>query len=193
MRFKKRRTRKDESCYSFLYWDPKTKKRIRLLKSEVPADIDSDKKAEEFCKTKEAELQAFSLKSKRELDWKSKFYDFEQLLELYAKRQKTEAPNSWETDVYYLEQYVCMFFLTIKKTNNLNSWDLHFEDLRDWLEKDAELVKQKGKNTKLAYATKNACIKSLNRFLSTMVRQQKLLQTKQIENEIDLDEFTEDL
>jgi hypothetical protein len=77
-----------------------------LRKSEIPADIDSDVKAEEFCKTKEAELQAFSLKAKRELEWKRKFYDFEQWLELYAKRRKTEAPNYWETDVYYLEQYV---------------------------------------------------------------------------------------
>lgn len=174
MRFEKRKTRSNETYYSFLYWDPKTKKRVRLRKTEVPADIDTDAKAAEFCKTKEAELQAFSLKAKRELEWKKKYYDFEQLLELYAKRRKSEAPNSWETDVYYLEQYVFMFFLTIKKTNNLNSWDLHFEDLRDWLEKDAELVKQKGKNTKLAYATKNACIKALNRFLATMVRQQKM-------------------
>lgn len=174
MRFEKRKTKNKEEYYSFLYWDPKTKKRTRLRRSEVPADINNDEKAEAFCKVKEAELQTFSLKFKRDLEWKRKFYDFEQLLELYAKRRKAEAPNSWETDVYYLEQYVFMFFLTIKKTNNLNSWDLHFEDLRDWLEKDAELVKQKGKNTKLAYATKNACIKSLNRFLATMVRQQKM-------------------
>lgn len=174
MRFEKRKTRKNEVYYSFLYWDPKSKKRIRLRRSEVPADIDCDSKAEEFCRTKEAELQSISLKVKRELEWKRKYYDFEQLLELYAKRRKTEAPNSWETDVYYLEQYVFTFFLTIKKTNNLNVWELHFEDLRDWLEKEAELVKQKGKNTKLAYATKNACIKALNRFLATMVRQQKM-------------------
>lgn len=174
MRFEKRKTRKNEVYYSFLYWDPKTKKRIRLRRSEVPADIDSDSKAEEFCRTKEAELHSISLKVKRELEWKRKYYDFEQLLGIYAKRRKAEAPNSWETDVYYLEQYVFTFFLTIKKTNNLNVWELHFEDLRDWLEKEAELVKQKGKNTKLAYATKNACIKALNRFLATMVRQQKM-------------------
>ncbi len=174
MRYEKRKSKNKEEYYSFLYWDPKTKKRMRLRKSEVPADIDTDEKAESFCKLKEAELQNFSLKVKRDLEWKRKFYDFEQLLELYAKRRKTEAPNSWKTDVYYLEQYVFTFFLSIKKSNNLHSWENYFEDLRDWLEKDAELVKQKGKNLRLAYATKNACIKALNRFLSTMVRQQKM-------------------
>lgn len=174
MRYEKRKSKNKETYYSFLYWDPKTKKRLRLRKSEVPADINTDEKAKEFCKLKEAELQNFSLKVKRDLEWKRKFYDFEQLLELYAKRRKSEAPNSWQTDVYYLEQYVFTFFLSIKKSNNLHSWENYFEDLRDWLEKDAELVKQKGKNLRLAYATKNACIKALNRFLSTMVRQQKM-------------------
>lgn len=173
MRYEKRNL-KNSVYYSFLYWDPKTKKRIRLKKSEVPSDINSDAKAAEFCKVKEAELQAFSIKVKRELEWKKKYYDFEQLLEIYSKQRKKDAPNSWETDVYYLEQYVFMFFLTIKNSNNLNNWDLHFEDLRNWLEHDAELLKQKRANKTLAYATKNACIKSLNRFLSTMVRNNKM-------------------
>lgn len=173
MRFEKRNLKKS-AYYSFLYWDPKTKKRIRLKKSEVPSDIDSDFKAEAFCKVKEAELQAYSLKAKRDLEWKKKFYDFESLLEIYCKQRKKDAPNSWETDVYYLEQYVFNFFLTKKSSNNLNSWELHFEDLREWLEHEAELVKQKRANSTLAYATKNACIKSLNRFLSTMVRQNKM-------------------
>lgn len=202
MRFEKRKTKDNQEYYSFLYWDPKTKKRMRLRKSEVPADIKTDLEAEEFCRLKEAELQNFSLKVKRDLEWKKKFYDFEQLLELYSRRRKSEAPNSWQTDTYYLEQYVFTFFLSIKKTNNLHSWEGYFEDLRDWLEKDAELIKQKGKNVRLAYATKNACIKALNRFLVTMVRQQKMkgpaprcsmfpkhqLNRKGIESYIDADE-----
>lgn len=173
MRFEKRKN-KNSIYYSFIYWCPKTGKRIRLRKSEVPQTINSDQDAEAFCKLKEAELAVFSLKVKRDLDWKHKYYDFAQLLELYTNKRKVEAPNSWQTDIYYLEQYVFTFFLTIKSSNNLNDWELHLEELRDWLEKDAELVKQKGKNTRLAYATKNACIKSLNRFLITMVRLQKM-------------------
>lgn len=173
MRYEKRKL-KNGVYYSFLYWCPKTKKRVRLRKSEVPKNITTDQQADDFCKIKEAELAVVSLKVKRDLAWKHKYYDFTQLLDLYTNKRKVEAPNSWQTDIYYLEQYVFNFFLTIKSSNNLNDWELHFEDLRDWLEKDAELVKQKGKNTRLAYATKNACIKSLNRFLTTMVRLQKM-------------------
>lgn len=173
MRYEKR-IHKGSPYYSFLYWCPKTKKRIRLRKSEVPGDIDTDKKAEEFCRIKEAELQAFSLKVKREIQWKNQYYDFDRLLDLFTKKRKVEAPNSWETDVYYLEQYVFTYFLTIKRCNNLNNWDLHFEGLRDWLENEAELIKEKAGQPRLAYATKNACIKSLNRFLDTMARLQKM-------------------
>lgn len=173
MRYEKRNL-KNGVYYSFLYWCPKTKKRVRLRKSEVPNNLTTDQQADDFCKIKEAELAVVSLKVKRDLAWKHKYYDFTQLLDLYTNKRKVEAPNSWQTDIYYLEQYVFNFFLTNKSSNNLNDWELHFEDLRDWLEKDAELVKQKGKNTRLAYATKNACIKSLNRFLTTMVRLQKM-------------------
>lgn len=175
MRYEKKIYKKTGAVvYSFLYWCPKTKKRIRLRRSEIPADITTDDQAREFVKIKEAELKAFSLKVKREILWKSQFYDFDNLLELYAKKRKTEAPNSWKTDVYYLEQYVFTFFLTIKRSNNLNNWDLHFEELRDWLENDAELLKTKSDRNRLAYATKNACIKSLNRFLDTMARSQRM-------------------
>ena len=173
MRYEIRKT-KTKTYYSFLYWCPRTKERVRLRNSEIPPGIITDQQAEQFCRIKEAELSVISLKVKRDLAWKQKYYDFANLLELYTKRRKDEAPNSWETDIYYLEQYVFSYFLTIKSSNNLNDWNLHFEEFREWLERDAELVKQKGKNTRLAYATKNACIKTLNRFLYTMVRLQKM-------------------
>lgn len=175
MRFEKKISKKSGlPVYSFLYWCPKTKKRIRLRRSEIPNSIQTDDQAREFARIKEAELKAFSLKVKRELEWKNHFFDFDQLLELYAKKRKSEAPNSWKTDVYYLEQYVFNFFLSIKRSNNLNNWELHFEELREWLENDAELLKTKVDRVKLAYATKNACIKALNRFLDTMARNQKM-------------------
>ena len=81
-------------------------------------------RSREFVRIKEAELKAFSIKVKHELQWKNHFVDFDRLLELYAKKRKSEAPNSWQTDVYYLEQYVFNFFLSIKRSNNLNNWEL---------------------------------------------------------------------
>ena len=174
MRWEKRTINGGAVYYSFIYWDNRSKKRIRLKKSEVPAGIDTDQKAEDFCRRKEAELTVLSMKAKRQLEWKQRYYDFAELLEIYQIKRKSEAPNSWQTDIYYLEQYVFRYLLEIAKSNNLNDWENHLENLRDWLERDANLIKQKRQTLKLSYSTKNACIKSLNRFFQTMVRLQKM-------------------
>ncbi|MBK7962488.1 MAG: hypothetical protein IPK04_15645 [Bdellovibrionales bacterium] len=108
MRFEKRSKKNGDSYYSFLYWDPKTKRRVRLRKSEVPGNIFTDKQAEEFARIREAELKAFSLKVKRELQWKSQFYDFDRLLEIYAKR-KVKRPTLGGPMSTISEQYIFVF------------------------------------------------------------------------------------
>jgi integrase len=154
--------------YSFVYFDEKLRKNVRLRVSEVPADIDSDEKAEAFCRKKEGELEAAKIRAERRLAWKSKFYDFEKLLELYEKDRKEQSPNNFANDLYYMRSYVLRFFLDIKECSNINNWSLHFRDFQDWIANVEPLKSCGGKKRNLSVSTQNHCIKALNTFLTSM-------------------------
>jgi integrase len=154
--------------YSFIYFDEKLRKNIRLRQSEVPADIDSDEKAEAFCRKMEAELEAARIRAERRLAWRSKFYDFEKLLGLYEKDRKKNSPNNYANDLYYMRNYVLRFFLDIKSCSNLNNWSLHFKEFQEWIAKVEPLKNSGGQKRTLAVATQNHCIKALNTFMRSM-------------------------
>ncbi len=167
-----KRLKKDGTYYySFIQWDSENGRNIRLKKSEIPLDIKSDAQANDFCKLRESEHEACRIRIQRKLSWQKKYYDFEDLLTIFETEMKTQAPNSWETSLYYLRQYVFDFFLTQKQSNNLNNWPLHFENFRDWL-----LIAKPSKktiSTGLSYNTRNNIITALNTFLCIMNRKGK--------------------
>ena len=161
----------EEMQYCFIYWDPIAKTNIRIKQSDVPQDIETDAQADAFCRLKEAETEASKLRIARKLAWQKKFYDFEELLEIFEKEVQKRAPNSWQGQLYYLKQYGLDFFLNKKQSNNLNNWSLYFEEFRDWL-----LTVKTGKTTqsqRLAYSSRNNVIGSVNIFLDIMFRKGK--------------------
>lgn len=174
MHWQKRKDKHGKQYYSFLYWDPATRKNVRLKRSEAPAHITNDSQADEFCRLRQAENEASKFRIERKLAWQKKFYDFEELISIYEVEVKKRAPNSWEGPLYYLKQYGLDFFLNFKQCNNLNNWPLYFEEFRDWLTS----VKT-GKKTQLgqlAFSSRNNVIGAVNLFLDIMFKKGKCSQ-----------------
>lgn len=171
MYWEKRKNSKGEIYYSFAYYDKRIGKTIRLKKSQIPSDIINDHRAEEFCRIKEAEHESAKIRIQRKLEWKKKFYNFNELFELYQKEMKKKAPNTWENSCYFLEQYVLPYFLTEKQCNNINNWSLFYQDFIDWL----LIVKPiKGSKNNISYSTKNHIITALNNFMVVLKMRNKI-------------------
>ncbi|MBK7845116.1 MAG: site-specific integrase [Bdellovibrionales bacterium] len=154
----------------FMYYDSTLKKNVRLRVGEIPSGINSDDDADAFCRQKESEIEAAKIRIVRRLKWKSRYHNFETLMEVFKNERLKESPNNWKNDIYYMEHYVLNFFINQNTYSNMNDWYIHFEDFKDWLDRVKTI---KGNNT-LAYSTKNQCIKALNAFLKVMHRKNKV-------------------
>jgi len=159
--------------YSLIYYDTTLGKNVRLKSAEVPSGIRSDLDAEEFCKSFDRKYDSLQRRLSEKMKWKTQFFNFEKTLERFQTSRKEEAPNSWQADEYYFNYYILDFFLNQKSENNLNNWNYHFEDFRDYLSTVRPLKQKVGKNC-LAYATRNSIIKSLNAFLRFMWRRREV-------------------
>jgi integrase len=156
--------------YAFSYYDPVLKRNIRLRKYQHPT-FQTDQEAELFCKTWDAKNDALKTRIERRMEWSKKYFDFNNLVEIYENAKKEEAPNSWKEHSDFLRYYVFPFFLTKKGENNLNNWEYHFEEFRNSLQMGEILRKGKGgERKKLAYSTMNNIINSLNGFMRVMRR-----------------------
>lgn len=164
MYWTKRKERSGKAYYSFVQWDPVNQRNLRLRRKEVPYGIETDEQADQFCRLKEAEHEAACLRIRRKLEWKNKFYNFSELLEIFKKEAQSMAPNSWENMLYYLEHYAFPFFLTEKQCNNLNNWCVFYDDFREWL----QVCKTSKGDRPIAYSTKNHVVSALNSFMVAM-------------------------
>lgn len=154
----------------FMYYDSTLKKNVRLRVGEIPPNIGSDDEADAFCRQKESEIEATKIRIIRRLKWKSRYHNFENLMEVFKNERLKESPNNWKNDIYYMEHYVLNFFINQSTFSNMNDWYIHFEDFKSWLDK----VRTAKGNSELAYSTKNQCIKALNAFLKIMHRKNKI-------------------
>lgn len=154
----------------FMYYDSTLKKNVRLRVSEIPPGIITDDDADAFCRQKESEIEASKIRILRRLKWKSRYHNFENLMDVFKNERVKESPNNWKNDIYYMEHYVLNFFINQHTYSNMNDWYIHFEDFKSWLDK----VKTIKGNGHLAYSTKNQCIKALNAFLKIMQRKNKI-------------------
>jgi len=154
--------------YSFIYYDPESKKNVRLSKTEHPV-IRTDAEAEAFCRRWDAKFDALKSRLHKKLAWQGRFHNFVELVTLYEKARQEEAPNSWEDCVSFLKYYILPFFLEVKEEHNINNWHYHFEAFRDYLE-TTPLLKRKRLKKTLAYSTMNNIIHALNAFIRTMYR-----------------------
>ena len=176
MKFEKRTNKDGSSYYSFVWYDSKNDKRLRLTRTEIKKrfgkDILTEAEARECLKLLSAQYESEKVRIERRLSWQQEFYNFTSLLEQYEKSQRKRAPNSFQNNVFYMKHYVLPFFLTQKKLNNIELWPDYFEDFRDWLEKSAKLMRGKGL---ISFSSKNHAIKALNTFLSHLY-DKKLIQ-----------------
>lgn len=170
MGWTKRKDRTGKEYYSFLIYDSKTKKQIRLSKEDT-LHIKSDEEADLFMRNKMAETEAASIRIKRKLEWQQKYFNYEEeLLPLYEKNRRAEAPNSYKNQLYYMRQYVLPFFLGQKDCNNPLNWYLHFESFKEYL-----LTTKAAKGGKeLAYNTRNHCVIAMNTFLDCIAKKNNL-------------------
>lgn len=139
-----------------------------LDKSKYP-DFYSEKAAKEWIKQNREKLLVNKKQADivRDIKLRKKFPDMQILAEKFLKAQKEDAPNSYESSVLYLERFVFAFYLDRLGLNDINQWHKYFEDFRNYLADEATV---KGRSEKIAYATKNHCIRTLNKFLSVMQR-----------------------
>lgn len=158
--------------YSFVYYDRTLKKNIRLSSSET-SSIASPDAAQKFCDAWNSEHRTSDIIIEEKLQWIETHPQFVDLVRIYELSRKEDAKYSWQTALYYLRYYVFPFFLTDKKEADINQWRLYFEDFRDYL-KSAPSIKKMNAQEILSLSTANGVIKSLNAFLMTMFRRNKL-------------------
>lgn len=157
------RTLKDGSIqYRFTYLDAHGKRR-RYPQAEVP-NFSSRAEAEAWAKSKAAEMSAKKRESRRRVEWRKKYHDFEALLEQYARWQKDRAPNSWTSSVSYLSDWVFPYFLQKLDQPNVHEWRRNYQTFLDWLRGPHE-----GRAKPLAASTVNNITKALNTFLTSLV------------------------
>lgn len=177
MKYERRENKNGSAYYSFVWYDNKTKRPVRLTREEIKKrfgkDILTEAEAKECLQLLAGQFESEKVRIERRLQWQEKFYSFKTLVDQYEIKQKKTAPNSWENSVFYLKHYVLPFFLTEKRLNGVELWSDYFEDFKEWLEKDARLIRNPKKP--ISYASKNHAIKSLNTFLSQLYKS-KLLQ-----------------
>jgi integrase len=171
MYWEKRQNIRGENYYTFAYFDKNFRKNVRLKKSEIPSNILSDEAADKFCHLKDAELESAKMRVLKKLEWKKKFYDFDELLEIYKIEMQKRSPNNWQNSCYYLEQYAFPFFLSEKQSNNINNWSLFYQEFIDWL---LVVKPSKGTNSSISYSTKNHVISALNNFIVIMKQKNKI-------------------
>lgn len=159
-----KRVRKDGSVFfSFTFFNQEGK-RVRLKKSEHP-HFNTYEEAEVWANSQLAFRSAQKAALEQKLAWKTKYYDFAELLKRYEEWQKEKAPNSWRMNVQYIEAYVFDFYLNQKHASNVNHWHQLHQEFLDWIKNKA--VAAKG-GKQLAKNTAKNIIQSLNTFLECL-------------------------
>lgn len=167
MHIERRKSAGGKIRYSFRYRDSKTGRLMRLPQNQTPV-INDDNEAEQFCRKWEAESDCARVRARRRIEWRSRYYNFDSLLEIYTEHMKKEAPNSWNNNVFYMRNYVLAYFLVERACPNLEMWGTMYQDFREWLENEAELIYKKRDQKLISYSSKNHAIKALNTFLRYM-------------------------
>ncbi|MCB9060506.1 MAG: hypothetical protein H6622_03170 [Halobacteriovoraceae bacterium] len=167
MAYTLKRDKKGNSYYSFMVYDSKQGKNIRLKKSEIQnrfgRDIATKEEAIQVDKSLKAEFDSARMRFKRQLEWQDKYYNFKSLLDKYTQMQKRKSPYGYKNSVHYLKYYVLPYFLNVAKSNNINNWHLNYRKFKVWLEDDARLIRNP--NKKISYSSMNHAVKSLNTFM----------------------------
>jgi len=122
VRIEKRTNKNGHSYYSFVYYDSRTKKRVRYSKKEIQLrfgkDITTKAEAEKCLKLLEAEVDSEKERKRNALKWQKEYYSFNALLNDFINLQKKDAPRSWKNSRHYMQYYVLVYFLEVAQCNN---------------------------------------------------------------------------
>ena len=165
MYYQKRELKNGDTYYSFIYFNARTQKNVRLTKDEIikrfgklPA---SEKEAKKCVKLLVMLDEVRRIELKRLQAWKSEYLDFEKLFDEFVGYIKRRCPNSFYNPIFYLENYAFNYFLQIRKLGNVLMWaDQHYE-FKKWLTTKAITIKHE---RKLSKSSQNHCVKALNNF-----------------------------
>lgn len=166
MRYEKRTNKKGTDIYySFIRYDKGKQRRMtrQQIRDRFGKNVTTEDEAKKCLGLLEAEQESEKVRVKKRLQWKERYFRFGELLDMYVRKQKKKAPNSWKNGYHYLSHYTLPYFLhEDRKLNNVATWHNYFDDFREYLEKEAKLVRT---GELLSYGSKNHAIKSLNTFL----------------------------
>lgn len=154
------RKRKTGTVYSIIT-RTKDGKRLRLKQSQHPL-FKSYAEAEKWVNSHEGTLEARKAEALRKQQWKSAYYQYNDLLEQYRGWQKERASNSWDSNSHNLENWVFTFFLQEKNLNNANDWHLYYQEFKDWL----AITPKLNRDEPLSMNTQNNVVTSLNTFMT---------------------------
>ena len=152
--------------WKFWRYDPKRQCSVVIPHDQIPEHIRNSQKESEvlaYCKSQDAVQDAVKFRAMQLREWKERYHDFKEYLDKFGQFQKERAPNSWQNDVFYLENYAFGFFLSRSSLNNINQWHLMFDEFKRWLRETKPL---KYSIDHLALNTQIKVIKALNRFLA---------------------------
>lgn len=158
--------------FYFIYYDVSLRKNVRLKTKDTP-NFKTEEEALAFCRSWDSKLDAMRSRIAKKTEWHSKYHAFHDLMKLYEKVRREDAPNSYDADIYYLDYYILPFFLEKKGLPNANLWVNAYEEFKDELLVVKPLKLKKTQNS-LSYATKNNIIKTLNTFMAFMHRRRQI-------------------
>lgn len=158
-----RKMKNGETKFYLRYYEGKTHKNIpKHLYPKFKTHAEALKYADSENAKKHLEKHSKGLKR---IEWKNKFFNFNELLNDYLVWQTKQAPNSYMSNVTYLSNYVYPYFLGELELSDVNVWHKSFQSYTDWLEGVTAPKTGKG----LTYSTKNACIRTLNGFIKFLL------------------------
>ena len=131
--------------------------------------IKTKEKAEEWKLKWEAKWDARLRERQKREFWHDKYYNFENLYEIYLKAREKRSPNSYKDQANWFRNYVLVFFLEQKSCSNLEEWKQHFIEFKNWLSETQSIRSKKA----LSLASQNHCIIEANVFLEIMAENKK--------------------
>lgn len=164
--------------WEFRVYDQELQHNRKVPVDQIPEHIrnsQDEKEVDEWCRLQDAAVQSRRFRLEQALAWRTKYHDKDKLLEMFTEKLKKIAPKSWRTSICHLENYVFHFFLDIKQLNNMNDWELYFEEFVDWLGK---VKPMKGVQPHLALNTQNNIITANNQFLAFMEEKHQIARFK---------------
>lgn len=160
-----RKTGQPTIRWAFERYNPVTKKHEKVRKQDIPPHIWNSKDEEvvyAYASSKAAEEDAICARAKKKLEWQTKYFDFDKLVDEFEEFHKTVAPKNWENDMRYLRSYALDFFLNEFNSNNVHDWPSLFDKFKIWLKTTKPLKKR---IDRLSLNTQNKIINMLNQFI----------------------------